>query len=138
MVYLMTRSRIRPPASLTSRCQSESGEGKLGCIFWLLVFAAVFMFGWKTIPLKMDTSRLEDFMIEQTKFAARSSEVKITTRVLNKATSLGLPVTRKDIKVHKTGARVEIHCTFTVPVEFPAYTWDWGFDLDVDRAIYQW
>ena len=134
----MTPSGIRSPTSLASRCRSESGEGKLGCIFWLLVFVAVFMFGWKTIPLKMNVARLEDFMIDQTKFAARASEVAIATRVLNEATSLGLPVRRKDIKVRKTGARVEIHCTFTVPVEFPAYTWDWGFDLDVDRAVYRW
>lgn len=134
----MTRSGIRRPLFLASRCQSESGESKLGCLFWLLIFAAVFMFGWKTIPLKMSTSRLQDFMIEQTKFAARSSEVQITTRVLNEATSLGLPVRRRDIKVRKTGARVAIHCTFTLPVEFPAYTWNWDFDLNVDRAIYQW
>ena len=134
----MTPTGIGRPRSLASRSRSQGGEGKIGCIFWLLVFAAVFMFGWKTIPLKMNVSRLQDYMVDQTRFAARASEVQIATRVLNHARSLGLPVRKRDIKVKKTGARVLIRCTFTVPVEFPAYTWDWGFDLDVDRAVYRW
>ena len=125
-------------AARPHRLQRQTGEGKLGCVLWLAIFLAVCTFGWKTIPLKASSSRLKDFMVEQSKFAQRSSRQEIATRILNKANELELPVDRKNIRVHKTGARVEMRCSYTVPVEFPFYTWNWNFDLQVERAIFHW
>ncbi len=118
--------------------RSERGEGNIGCIFWALVFAAVAGFGWKAIPIKMASSQLNDYMVEQAKFALRSSPQQIKTRIINKGQELGLPITRKDCQVSKTGARVRMICEYTVRVDFPLYEYDWDFDLEVDRAIYQW
>ena len=119
-----------------SRVQCQRGEGKLGCVFWLALFLAIIMFGWKTLPVKTSSSQLKDFMVEQSKFARNASNQQIAKRILNKAKELKLPVTSKDIKVRKTSARVEMRCKYTVPIEFPLYTYNWNFDLFVDRAIF--
>ena len=125
-------------AARPRKIQWQRGEGKLGCVLWLAIFVAVGTFGWKTIPVKTSSSRLKDFMVEQSKFAQRASHQEISTRILNKANELELPVSRKNIKVHKTAARVEMRCKYTVPVEFPFYTWNWDFDLHVERAVFRW
>jgi len=31
---------------------------------------------------------------------------------------------------------VRMRAQFTVPLEFPGYTYNWEFDLQVDRGIY--
>ncbi len=121
----------------SSRLQRQKGEGKLGCMVWLAVFLAIIMFGWKTLPVKTSSSQLKDFMVEQSKFARSASNQQIATRILNKANELDLPVTTKGITVRKTSARVEMRCKYTVPVEFPFYTWNWNFDLHVERAVFQ-
>ncbi len=126
-----------PKTATQRRIQRQRGEGKLGCVVWLLIGLAVITFGWKTIPIKTSSSRLTDFMVEQSKFAARSSNQQISARILNKANELDLPVTTKGITVRKTSARVEMRCKYTVPVEFPFYTWNWNFDLHVERAVFQ-
>ncbi len=118
------------------RLQRQRGEGKLGCMMWLAVFAIVCMFGWKTLPVKTSSSQLKDFMVEQSKFAKGADRNQIANRILNKAKQLKLPVTRKDIKVIKTASRLEMRCEFTVPIDFPLYTWNWNFDIFVERGIF--
>ena len=105
---------------------------------WLAVFLAIIMFGWKTLPVKTSSSQLKDFMVEQSKFAKDANRQQIAKRILNKANQLKLPVTLKDIEVRKTAARVEMRCKYTVPIEFPLYTYNWNFDLFVERAIFYW
>ena len=118
------------------RLQRQRGEGKFGCMVWIAIFAAICLFGWKTLPVKTNSSRLKDFMVEQSKFAKGIDRQRITTRILNRANELDLPVTRKNIDVRKTGSNIEMRCKFTVPIEFPFYTWDWDFDLFVERGIF--
>ncbi len=123
-------------ATRRRKVQRQRGEGKLGCMLWLALFLAIIMFGWKTLPVKTSSSRLKDFMVEQSKFAKDASRQQIANRILKKANQLRLPVTIKDIEVRKTSARVEMRCRYTVPIEFPLYTYNWNFDLLVDRTIF--
>lgn len=117
---------------------SQRGEGNIGCILWAFVFAAVAMVGWEAIPVKMASSQLEDYMVEQAKFALRYSPQQLKSRVVNKAQELGLPVTAQSVRISKTGARVRMQCDYTVRVDFTLWEYDWKFEHDVDRAIYQW
>lgn len=118
------------------RRQGEAGDGKLGCILWGLLLAIGVLIGWKAIPVKIATSELYDFMVEQAKWAGHTSAETIEKRIFSKANELNLPVDRRNIDATKGGGRLRMRATFTVPLEFPGYTYNWDFDLQVERPIY--
>lgn len=119
-----------------ARSRSEAGDSKLGCILWTLLLVVGVMIGWKAIPVKIATSELYDFMVEQGKWAASANEETLKRRLLEKAKELDLPVDPRQVTVEKPGDKVRMRVQFTVPLEFPGYTYNWEFDLRVDRSIY--
>lgn len=119
-----------------TRHRGSTGQGKIGCILWSALVLVGAMIAWKTIPVKIAAAELQDFMVEQAKFGAGSSQEVIQTRIHNKAQELRLPVDKREITVVKAGGRIRMSTSFTVPLEYPGYTYYWDFDLEVDRPIY--
>lgn len=118
------------------RSRAQLGDGKLGCLLWLLLVGIGGMIAFKAIPVKIATSQLYDFMVEQAKFSTRSSTDAIENRIVRRARDLDLPVDKKAVKVTRMGDRIRMQASFTVPLEFPGYTYYWDFDLEVDRPIF--
>ena len=65
-----------------SRRHAEAGDSKIGCILWSLLLAVGVLAGFKMIPVKVKTSELYDFMVEQAKWAASTSEETLTRRIV--------------------------------------------------------
>lgn len=116
--------------------RGAAGEGKLGCILWLALVGVGGLIAWEAIPVKIATAELQDFMVEQAKFAASSPAETIAARIFTKSQELSLPLDKKDIAVVKGGGRIKMQTRFTVPLEFPGYVYYWDFDLQVDRPIF--
>ncbi|MCL4837104.1 MAG: hypothetical protein KJ058_03965 [Thermoanaerobaculia bacterium] len=119
-----------------TRRSAQAGESKIGCILWLLLLVVVVMASWKAIPVKIATSQLYDFMVEQAKWAASQKAETLHRSIYDEARRLELPVEPKDIQVSIAGGRVKMSARFMVPLEFPGYTYEWNFNLEVDRAIF--
>lgn len=118
------------------RFHPRRGEGKIGCILWSALLVAFVAICWKVIPIKLRSSELYDFMEEQAMFAGRSKADAIKKRIINRAIELDLPVKKKDITVQRRAGRIRMKCTYTVPVEFPGYTYQWHFEHIVDRPVF--
>jgi hypothetical protein len=119
------------------RRRAEAGEGRIGCIFWSLVLIVGIVVAWQMVPVKIKTSELYDYMVDQAAFAANRSADSIKKRILEKANELDLPVGPKNLSVDKHTERIRMHTEYTVVVEFPlGFTYDWNFVHDVDRPIY--
>ena len=112
------------------------GEGKLGCIIWLVVLLLAGLVAYEAIPVKLATTQLYDYMDDQARFGARTSANGLKARVLKRANDLELPVTKKDLTVTKAGGMIRMRCKFTVPVSVLGFTYNWKFDLKVDRQIF--
>lgn len=112
------------------------GEGRVGCILWLLALSAFVLVVWKTVPVKIKTAEFEDFMQEQAQFAGRSSGDAIKKRILARAKELDIPLDPKALTVQKSSRRVRIVCSYTIAVEFPFYTYYWDFKHQVDRQVF--
>ena len=112
------------------------GEGKLGCVLWLVVLILAGLIAYKAIPVKLASAELYDYMDDQARFGARASSDALKKSILRKAKELELPVTARDVTVAKVGGMVKMRCKFTVPVEILGFTYDWDFDLQVDRRIF--
>jgi hypothetical protein len=119
-----------------ARSRAQAGDSKIGCILWLALLAIGVLIGYKAIPVKIKTSELYDFMVEQAKWAATTSEETLEKRILAKAKELDLPIDPRQVNTEKSNDRVRMRATFTVPLEFPGYTYNWAFDLQVERPIF--
>ncbi|MBP1642365.1 MAG: hypothetical protein H6Q03_1034 [Acidobacteria bacterium] len=119
-----------------TRSRAQAGDGKVGCILWALVVALGALIAFKTIPVKIASSELYDFMVEQAKWAGSTSPETIQKRIVARAQELKLPVDPKKVEAQRYGDNIRMRAVFTVPVEFPGYTYIWNFDLQVDRPIY--
>lgn len=115
---------------------SQSGQGKLGCILWTLVLAVGILAAVKMIPVRVRVAELTDYAEEQAKWAGGQSADKIRTRLHNKAQELDLPLAKKNIQVEKSRGKLRVRMQFTVPIDFPGYTYQWDFDFQDEWDIF--
>jgi hypothetical protein len=115
---------------------SERGEGNFGCILWAVLLGAAILIAWKAVPVKLNSAELYDFMEEQAKFAANTPPEQIEKAILAKAQALRLPLTKEQVKAERVGDSIRMEASYTVPLEFPGYTYNWSFDHKVDRPIF--
>jgi len=121
-----------------SRRSFEKGEGNLGCILWAGVLVVAIVIAWKMVPVKVASATLYDFMDEQAKFAANKPPERIRKDIIKKAKELKLPLDPKKVKVERTSNRshISMRVEYTVPVEFPGYTYYWDFRQELERDIF--
>jgi len=119
------------------RRQAARGDSKIGCIVWLVILLIGGLVGFKAIPVKIHSAQFYDFMENQAQFAGRTSAEDLKKRILRRANELDLPVDKKDLKVTKSSAKVRIECTYTVPLTFPGYTYDWHFDHEIESLVFR-
>ena len=78
-----------------TRLNPRYGQGKIGCILWLLVLLAVVGVAAKLIPIKIKSAELYDYMEEQAMFAGRAGTETLKKRILDRAEDLDIPLINK-------------------------------------------
>jgi hypothetical protein len=117
--------------------RSERGEGNLGCILWLLALGLALLIAWKAVPVKIQSTEMYDYMDELAKFsAAQVPPDQLKKRILERAAQLQIPLTKDNIRVERNGDRIYMEIKYTIPVEFPGYTYLWNFHQKLDRPIF--
>ncbi len=120
-----------------ARRSAERGESNLGCIIWLVVLALAVLVCWKMIPVKVNSAEMADYLVEVAQFqAAGRPPEELKKLILNRAAELGLPLLKENVTVVRTGDRIRMTVDYTVPVDFPGYTYNWHFRHEVDRPIF--
>lgn len=115
----------------------ERGEGNLGCIVWMVLLGIGVLIAWKTVPVKVKSAEFYDYMDEQAKFsAARATTDSLKKGLMDRAKQLDIPLERKDIDIELSRERVRMKVRYTIPVEFPGYTYNWDFEQEIDRPIF--
>ena len=118
------------------RRAAERGSGNLGCILWVIVLLVGILIAYKAIPVKIKSAELYDQMEEMAKFSARNPPEEIKKQILDLGRELELPLEKDNVKVQRIGDRIKMQASYTVPLEFPGYTYEWHFDHQVDRPIF--
>jgi hypothetical protein len=121
------------------REKRQRGEGRIGCLFWLTLLAIVVLVGFKMVPVKYRSSQFYDFMYEQAKYAQQTTPDDMKKTLLRKARELQLPVDPKRLTVAKRGGRIQIECSYEIPISFPLnYTYVWQFQEEINEPIFIW
>jgi hypothetical protein len=118
------------------RWRTSRGEGNLGCIFWAIVLVLVVVVAFKVVPVRIRSAELYDFMVDQAGYATHVPAESIQKRILSKARELDLPLDKDHLRVERVGDNIRMDATYTVPVEFPGYTYYWEFRHEVKRPLY--
>jgi hypothetical protein len=115
----------------------HKGEGKIGCILWLLLLVIGVMIAWVLVPIKMKSVELYDFMEDQAAVATYSRDAEaMKKRILAKAFELDIPLDKDHVEVTRIGDRIRMRASYTIPAEFPGYTYYWKFEHEIDRNLY--
>ena len=97
------------------------GASTLGCLFSLLVVAAIIYFGVNIGEVYWHYYQYKDEMEQQVRFAAHNTNDKIARRLGALADSLGLPEPASRVLVRRTGNQIAISADYYEHVEFPLY-----------------
>jgi hypothetical protein len=115
---------------------AQRGEGRAGCFFWLAVLAMFIYIAYQAIPVKVNSSDLQEFIVRQAESAGSASADQIEKSILARAKDLELPVTPENLTVEKGAGRIVITCSYEVPISLLVYTYNWKIEHNVDRPVF--
>lgn len=114
----------------------ERGEGKMGCLVGLVLLAIAGLAAYRLIPVKVRAAELRDTVIDESKSAGQHNDKQIQQAILRKAQQLELPVKESDIRVRRSPNFIRVEVTYTVPVEFPGYIYNWNFRHYYENPVF--
>jgi len=117
--------------------RNEKGEGKGGLIVGLLLLIAVVYTGWKVIPVMIQVYSFEDEVREDCKYLhGRKIETLVKDLSLI-AQRENIPVDESDIQAERYAGSLRVEIKYTIPIEFPGYTYNWDQDIKYDAPVFE-
>lgn len=106
---------------------SRRGASSIGCLFSLLIAAAVIYFGVNVGGAYWRFYEFQDDMNQLVKFAPRTSNENLIARLRADADSLELPEDARRISIRRTETMLGIEAEYDEHIEFPMYARDIHF-----------
>jgi hypothetical protein len=107
--------------------KSRSGASSLGCLFTLLVVAALVYFGINVGEAYWRFYQFQDDMRQEVRFAAHTENDAILRHLRASADSLGLPEDARAIALRRDEHLITIESVYDERIEFPGYARDVHF-----------
>jgi hypothetical protein len=118
------------------RQRGEVGEGQAGCLIGLiLLFLAIFI-AYKVIPVKVRAAELRQTVTDEAKSAGTHQDGRIMKAILAKAEEQNLPVTEDNVSISRNTNTITIDVEYTVPLQFPGYTYQWHIKHHAENPIF--
>ncbi|HJQ37583.1 MAG TPA: hypothetical protein VKB93_10620 [Thermoanaerobaculia bacterium] len=114
----------------------ELGEGKVGCLFGLVILLLAGMVAYKMIPVKVKAAEMRDETADLARSAGQHNDAWIAKALLEKGQKLELPVTEQGIQINRANGEIRVDVDYTVPVQFPGYTYQWHFHHRAENPIF--
>jgi hypothetical protein len=118
------------------RNRRESGEGQIGCLIGVVLLLLAVYVAWRVIPVKVRAADLRQTIVDETKSATIHSDAQIMKYILAKAADVELPVTEDNIKINRRTNDISVDVEYTVPIEFPGYTYQWHIHNRAENPIF--
>jgi len=120
------------------RARGARGEGRIGCIIWLIIVGLTGYALYKFVPVKMKTARFEDFMSEEASFGSIRGVKEIERNILAKAKDLELPLSKDNLTITKTKEKIKVEAHYEIVVDLLGgyYRYVWKFDPVIERPLF--
>src|SRR5262245_40944273 len=116
--------------------RSERGEGKLGCLFGLIVLGLAALVAFKMIPVKVKAAELRQVVVDEAKAAGTHNNEQIKGASMQKVYDTKLPVTEDDVKVTRANSQITVDVEYDVPIDFPGFTYKWHQHHHAENPIF--
>lgn len=93
----------------------------MGCLFSLLIVAAVGYFGVNVGEVYWRFYQYRDDMVQEVRFAAHNQNDAIANRLAAEADSLGLPDPAGHVLIRRSSSAISIESYYDEPVELPGH-----------------
>ncbi len=124
------------------RFSSQKGEGKVGCLLFLLLLACFVFLSVRTVPVYLDKMDFEESMARIASQAGVDNwpDAVIVERVRASARANGFEVKLEDIKVVRAQKytpvpEIRIEVDYRRPVALPGYTHMFSFQSRVSSFV---
>jgi hypothetical protein len=97
----------------------RAGKSSLGCLFTMLVVAAIAYFGVNVGEAYFRFYQFQDAMRQEVRFAGQNSDAVILRHLGAEADSLGLPEAAADVTIRRDGRQIEMGSEYYVHIELP-------------------
>jgi hypothetical protein len=118
--------------------RASRGAGKVGCVVWLAIVALIGYGLLKIVPVKVASSRFEDFLNEEAGFGSIKSVQQIQKEILAKARELQIPVNKDNLSVVRSREMMTVEAHYEMTLDFfgGAYKYVWKFDPVAKRPTF--
>lgn len=97
------------------------GTSSIGCLFTLLILAAVIYFGVNIGEVYWRFYEYQDAMQQEVRFAAHNSNDAILTSLRAQADSLELPEAAGNVQIRRTQTMISVESEYYERIELPMY-----------------
>jgi hypothetical protein len=118
------------------RKSRERGEGQFGCLVGIVFLLLAAMVAYKMIPVKVKAADMRDTLVDEARSAGQHTDAVILKSIMKKAEELEFPVKESDVIIKRSNASIRVEMSYTVPVEFPGYTYQWNFHHLAENPIF--
>jgi hypothetical protein len=107
-------------------------------IFILLVLAAVLFAATQYIPAYFTAFQFNDFVRQEVKYAATSKKSADTlrTEIFEKASDLGIPLKKNDIRITRKGPSFTLEVDYRWPIDMKVYRHELSFHTAQSGEIF--
>jgi len=124
----MSRSTIEEAGTV----RGQKGEGRLGLIIWLAIFAAAIFAAARIIPAKTHVMDLHDYCDRELQNVVSSGrdfdQERFLQNVLAKAKEVNIPLEKNQLQLTVTSETVTLRMQHEVVVDLAVYKWVWPYD----------
>ena len=101
-------------------------------LFILLVLVVALLAGTQYVPGWFASIQFSDYVRQEVKYAVSSRKTPEAVRdaVVDKATELGIPLTKKEVHITKKGPTFNIQIEYHWPIDMKVYKHDLVFHVD--------
>jgi hypothetical protein len=118
------------------RNRRERGESNFGCLVALVLLLVGILVAWKMIPVKIKAAEMRDIVSDEARSAGQHRDNQIMAAILDQAGKLELPITEENVRIERKNSYITVEVTYTVPVVFPGYTFNWDFHHKAENPIF--
>ena len=116
--------------------RGQRGEGQMGCLMGVILMAIGIFIAYKMVPVKIRAAELRQEVVDQAKAAGMRGDDRILAAILRKAEDNNLPVAKEDVSIHRTANTISVSVDYTVPIDFPGFTYQWHFHHEASNPIF--
>ncbi len=118
------------------KSRRERGESQFGCLVGLILLGLAIFVAWKMIPVKVKAAELRQTVVDEAKSAGTHNDDRIKAAILAKAREDNLPVKEEDIVIVRSQGEISVTVTYTLPIVFPGYTYNWHLEHNAKNPIF--